>query len=147
WVFVDTPANNSPIVLQAIQAATLVVVPTGVGVFDLSAVKETLDFSHQLEKPCVLVLNGMSPRPNLTETIYLREVDTVLGRCKIPMCAYQLANRLAYQLALAEGLGVTEYDPRCEAATEISALWSATETTVKMIKGASAEIAVRRAAA
>jgi chromosome partitioning protein len=146
WVFIDTPANTSSIVSQAIQAATLVVVPTGVGVFDLSAVKETLDFSHELEKPCALILNGLSSRPNLTESIYLREVDSVIARCKIPIWSYQIANRLAYQLALADGVGVTEYDPRCEATAEIFDLWSAIEAAVRVINGGE-DVSARRVAA
>ena len=43
WVFIDTPPDMSAVVTEAIQAATLVIVPTRLAVFDLAAIKETYD--------------------------------------------------------------------------------------------------------
>ena len=37
WVFIDTPPDMSTVVTEAIQAATLVIVPTRLAVFDLAA--------------------------------------------------------------------------------------------------------------
>src|SRR6195256_5872088 len=41
WVFVDTPPNMSAIVTDAIHAATLVIIPARLTLFDLAAIKET----------------------------------------------------------------------------------------------------------
>ena len=42
WVFIDTPPNISAVVTDAIHAATLVVIPARLTLFDLAAVKETM---------------------------------------------------------------------------------------------------------
>src|SRR2546423_1663432 len=62
WVLIDTPPNMSATVTDAIRCATLVVVPARPGVFDIDAVKETIDFSRQLRKPYAVVINAAPPR-------------------------------------------------------------------------------------
>ena len=52
WVLIDTPANMSAGVTDAIRAATIVVVPCRPGIFDLDAVKETVAFARQSRRPC-----------------------------------------------------------------------------------------------
>ena len=42
WVFIDTPPNVSASVIEAIEAATLVIIPCRPGLFDLDAVQETI---------------------------------------------------------------------------------------------------------
>ena len=51
WAFIDTPPDMSDVVQQAIRAATLVIIPTRLAVFDLAAIKETIDVSRSLRKP------------------------------------------------------------------------------------------------
>ncbi len=46
WVFIDTPPNLSVSVADAIQSATLVIIPCRPGVFDLDAVQETIDYAR-----------------------------------------------------------------------------------------------------
>ena len=41
WVFIDTPPNTSVSVIEAIEAATLVIIPCRPGLFDIDAVQET----------------------------------------------------------------------------------------------------------
>jgi chromosome partitioning protein len=38
WIFIDTPPNNSASVTEAIEAATLVIIPYRPGLFDIDAV-------------------------------------------------------------------------------------------------------------
>src|SRR5207244_13088991 len=51
WAFVDTPPNMSGMATDAISEATLVVIPVRLAVFDLAAVRETIDFARQSKKP------------------------------------------------------------------------------------------------
>src|SRR5580704_19202543 len=44
WVFIDTPANVSASVVDAIRAARLVIIPCRPGLLDIDAVQETIDF-------------------------------------------------------------------------------------------------------
>ena len=67
WVLVDTPPNTSAVVTDAIHAATLVVIPARLTVFDLAAIKETMDLARQLRKPYAIVINGVPARRDNTE--------------------------------------------------------------------------------
>lgn len=147
WVFVDTPPNMSAIVSDAIQAATLIVIPARLTLFDLAAIKETMVLARQLKKPYAVVINGVPPRRDNTESPFVREARAVLNGLNVPVWSGQITQRNAYSLALAEGEGATEYDGKSEAAGEISALWAAIEKSVKAIHGAYEGVAMHRVAA
>jgi len=145
--FVDTPPNMSAIVADAITAATLIVIPARLTLFDLAAIKETMVLARQLNKPYAVVINGVPPRRDNTESPYVREARAVLNSLNVPVWAGQITQRTAYSLALAEGEGASEYDGSSEAATEIAALWSAIEKSVKAIHGAYEGSVMHRVAA
>lgn len=147
WVFVDTPPNTSAVVTDAIHAATLVVIPARLTVFDLAAVKETMDLARQLRKPYAVVINGVPPRRDNSESPYVREARKVLTHLNVPVWAGQITQRTNYSLALAEGEGAKEYDAHSEAAAEISSLWLAIEKSVKAIHGAYGGTTMHRVAA
>jgi chromosome partitioning protein len=136
WVFVDTPPNTSAIVTDAIHAATLVVIPARLTMFDLAAIKETMDLARGLRKPYAIVINGVPARRDNTESPFVREARKVLASLNVPVWSGQVTQRTNYALALAEGEGAAEYDDRSEAAAEIAALWSAIEKSVAAINGA-----------
>jgi len=136
WVFVDTPPNMSAIVTDAIHAATLIVIPARLTLFDLAAIKETMVLARQLNKPYAVVINGVPPRRDNTESPFVREARAVLNSLNVPVWSGQITQRNNYSLALAEGEGASEYDGQSEAADEISALWSAIERSVEAIHGA-----------
>src|SRR5215475_8460289 len=50
WVFIDTPPTVSSAVTDAIRAATLVIIPTRPTVFDLTAVRETIELCRGARK-------------------------------------------------------------------------------------------------
>jgi chromosome partitioning protein len=147
WVFVDTPPNTSAIVTDAVHAATLVIIPARLTVFDLAAVKETMDLARQLRKPFAVVINGVPARRDRTESPYVHEARRVLGELNVPVWSGQITQRTNYSLALAEGEGASEYDGRSEAAGEIEALWTAIEKSVQVINGAYQGVAMHRVAA
>jgi chromosome partitioning protein len=147
WVFVDTPPNTSAVVTDAIHSATLVIIPARLTVFDLAAVKETMDLSRQLRKPYAVVINGVPARRDSAESPFVREARKVLGSLNVPVWAGQITQRTNYSLALAEGEGASEYETRSEAAAEIEQLWGAIEKSVKAINGAYHGVAMHRVAA
>ncbi len=147
WVFIDTPPNMSAVVTDAIHMATLVVIPARLTVFDIAAIKETMDLARQLRKPYAVVINGVPARRDNTESPYVREARDILTGLNVPVWSGQITNRTSYSLALAEGEGAKEYDARSEAAAEISALWAAIEKSVKAIHGAYEGAAMHRVAA
>ena len=136
WVFIDTPPNMSAIVVDAIQLATLIIIPARLTLFDLAAIKETMNVARQLKKPYAVVINGVPARRDNTESPFVREARAVLGSLNVPVWSGQITQRNAYSLALAEGEGAVEYDGQSEAAHEITTLWAAIEKSVKAIHGA-----------
>jgi chromosome partitioning protein len=136
WAFVDTPPNTSAVVTDAVHAATLVVIPARLTVFDLAAIRETMDLARALRKPYAVVINGVPARRDNTESPFVREARAALTELNVPIWSGQITNRAPYALALAEGQGVSEFDARSEAAIEIAALWAAIERSVGAINGA-----------
>ena len=94
-----------------------------------------------------MVINGVPPRRDNTESPYVREARTVLNNLNVPVWSGQITNRNNYSLALAEGEGAKEYDSASEAAAEIAALWVAIEKSVKAIHGVYEGYAMHRVAA
>jgi cellulose biosynthesis protein BcsQ len=147
WAFVDTPPNMSAAVTEAISTATLVIVPVRLAVFDLAAVKETIDFARASKKPFALVINAVPPRRDNTESPFVTQVREVLAQLNVPVWAGQITHRTIYSLSLEYGEGAREYDGDSPAVQEISALWTAIERSVKAVNGAYAGAAMHRVAA
>ena len=147
WVFVDTPPNMSAIVTDAIHVATLVIIPARLTLFDLAAIKETMVLSRQLNKPYAVVINGVPPWRDNTESPLVREARAVLTSLNVPVWSGQITQRNNYSLALAEGEGASEYDGRSEAAVEIAVLWAAIEKSVQAIHGIYEGYAMHKVAA
>lgn len=147
WVFIDTAPNMSASVTEAIRAATLVVVPCRPGVFDLDAVKGTVDFARQMRKPYAVVINGAPPRRQDTESPMVTHARETLLGLNIPVWGGQITQRANFMLALADVEGAREYEADSVAAAEIGRLWGAIEKSVKAIHGARDTAAMHRLAA
>ena len=135
WAFVDTPPNMSAVVADAIRAATLVIIPARLAVFDLAAIRETIELARANRVPYAVVINAAPARRDNTEAPFVTESRDVISRLDIPVWGGQITNRADYGYALGAGKGVTEFDPRSQAAAEISSLWSAIDRSVKAIHG------------
>ncbi len=136
WVFIDTPPNKSPIVGEAIRAATLVVIPTRPSVFDLAAVTETIEACRAEGKPYAVVMNAAPPRRGESESFMVRDARAGLSGMKVPVWSGQITHRTDLSFAVGAGAGVKEFDPDSAAAAEIAALWSAIDKSVKVINSA-----------
>src|SRR6267154_1337163 len=135
WVLIDTPPNMSATVTDAIRCATLVVIPARPGVFDIDAVKETIDFSRQLRKPYAVVINAAPPRREEQESPLVTQARESLAEMRVPVWGGQITNRANFILALGEGEGAKEFAAESLASAEIARLWSAIDKSVKAIHG------------
>jgi len=147
WVFIDTAPNMAASVTDAMRAATLVVVPCRAALFDLEAVKETVDFAREARKPYAVVINAAPPRRQDVESPAVSQARQTLGSLRIPVWGGQITQRANFSLALAAGEGAKEYDADSAAAAEIGRLWAAIEKSVKAIHGAHEGAAMHRVAA
>jgi chromosome partitioning protein len=136
WVFVDTPPNVSPLVIEAIRSATLVLIPARPTLFDLAAVRDTIATCRELNKPYAVVLNAAPPKREDAEAPIVAEARDGLSRLQIPVWSGQITHRMNYSIALAAGEGAKEFAPESAAADEIARLWGAVEKSVAAINGA-----------
>jgi chromosome partitioning protein len=146
WAFVDTPPTISAAVTDAIRCATLVVIPTRPTVFDLTAVRETIDLCRASRKPYAVVINGAPVKRDDQESPIVTQAREGLAKLRVPLWGGQITHRTNYSISLASGEGAREFDPDSAAATEISRLWTAIEKSVKAIEGAYSGAAMHKAA-
>ncbi len=135
WVFIDTPPNVSGVVVEAIRAATLVIVPARLTVFDLAAVRETIEVAKAVNAPYAVVVNGAPALRDNAESPFVTEMRAAIGRLEVPIWGGQITHRAIYAAALEHGQGAHEAEPRSPAADEIGRLWSAIEKSIMAIHG------------
>jgi chromosome partitioning protein len=135
WAFIDTPPNVSGVVVEAIRAATLVIVPARLTVFDLAAVRETIEVARAVGTPFAVVVNGAPALRDNSESPFVTEMRAAIGRLEVPIWGGQITHRAVYAAALEHGQGVNECEARSPAAEEISRLWSAIEKSIMAIHG------------
>jgi chromosome partitioning protein len=116
-IFIDTAAFEQKILNTSIQLAHLVLIPCRPTAQDVQYLTATTDIAAAFQKPAAIVLNQVEPR--LPETEQARSLISSLGLALAPM---YLSKAVAYQRAIAAGLGVTEYEPTGKAAQEILSL-------------------------
>ncbi len=147
WVFIDTPANVSASVVDAIRAARLAIIPCRAGLLDIDAVQETIDFCRRLDTPYAVVLNGAPPRRVGVESPVVTAARECLAELKVPVWGGQVTHRVSFSLAVSRGEGVQEQDLDQGSCAEIARLWQAIEKSVQVIKGARERPAMHRVAA
>lgn len=116
-VLIDSPPHAETEAKIAVRSADLVLVPLQPSPMDFWATQATLDLARAEKTLAMLVLNRVPPRATLTEamTAKLSDLGAKVAKARI-------GNRVALAAALLEGKGVTEYQRRGTAASEVSAL-------------------------
>ena len=147
WIFIDTPPNNSASVAEAIEAATLVIIPCRPGLFDIDAVQETIALARQARTPYAVVFNAAPPKRQEIESPAVSIARRCLAQLEVPVWGGQISHRASFSFALSEGEGVKGYESDPYSTAEISSLWSAIEKSVKVIHGAREKAGMDRAAA
>lgn len=147
WVLIDTPPNSSASVVEAIEAATLVIIPCRPGLFDIDAVQETIALARRSGTPYAVVFNAAPPKRQHLEAPSVWVARKCLAEWQVPVWGGQITHRTSFSLALTDDEGVKgcECDPG--AAAEIAGLWAAIEKSVAVIRGARDKAAMHRLAA
>ena len=147
WAFIDTPPTVSAVVSDAIKAATLVVIPTRPTVFDLTAVRETIETCRAARKPYAVVVNAAPVKREDQEAPIVTEAREGLAKLRVPVWGGQITQRTNFSISLAAGEGAREYDAESAAAAEIARLWTAITKSVQAIEGAYSGAVMHKAAA
>ncbi|HEX3936106.1 MAG TPA: ParA family protein [Xanthobacteraceae bacterium] len=136
WVFIDTAASMWVVALEAIRAATFVLIPARPGFFDLNAVRETVATARERNKPYAVVLNAAPVKREDREAPAVSQSRAYFDTLGIPVWSGQISQRTGYVLTLASGASVCEAAPASLASAEIARLWSAVERSVAAINDA-----------
>jgi chromosome partitioning protein len=125
-VIVDCPGRDGAVVRAALMVADLVLVPCGASPADAWALSQSLE----------LLDEARALRPQLEARVVItRRRATTLGKnartdlaaSGVPLLDVELAERVAYQVAMGEGRGVTNLVGQPDAAREIRQLTDAVE--------------------
>jgi len=116
-LIVDTPPQIDSDAARAIRAASLVLIPVQPSMPDLWASEGTLKLATAERRRVAIVLNR-SPLKSALRSVIEAEF-TLRG---LPLLPMHLGDRRAYAQAFAQGMGVTEAQPKSIAAIELLAL-------------------------
>ena len=111
WAFIDTAASMWVVALEAIRAATFVLIPARPGFFDLNAVRETVATARERDKPYAVVLNAAPVKREDKEAPAVAQSRMFFDQLGIPVWSGQISQRTGYVLTLAAGSSVCEVAP------------------------------------
>lgn len=139
-VIIDCPGRDGAVVRAALMVADLVLIPCGASPADAWALQQSLD----------LVDEARGLRPHLAARVVItRRRATNLGKnarsdlvaSGVPLLGVELAERVAYQVAMGEGRGVTTMTGQTEAVREIRELTKAVDDLLRENHDAVASVA------
>jgi chromosome partitioning protein len=117
--FIDCPPRHGDVQRSALMVANLVVLPCGASAADawalassLEVVNEARTMREELEA-CVLITRKQG------RTALGKGARKVLESTGLPVLDTELGSRIAYQEALAAGMGITTFAPRDAGTREI----------------------------
>lgn len=116
-VVIDSPPNAGPDAVDIAGPADLILIPCRPGIFDVSAVKRTIEIAAMAKKPFLVVLSACPPRaPEIAKT---RAAFEAAG---VPVAKAEIETRRAMDRALQFGESVIEFEPEGESARQINQL-------------------------
>jgi len=129
---IDTPPSVGPVVLAAVRASDLVLVPVQPSPDDLRAVGRTVEAVRAHRKPLIFVINRVKPRSRLTgeAAIVLSQSGTV--------ASVQIGDRVDYAAAKTNGLTAAEIGC-AQAEQEMQQLWAYVVQRAEEIASVAAE--------
>lgn len=122
-VVIDCPPRAGDVQRSALMVSTLALLPCGPSAADAWALASSLELVReaQILRPelvAAVLLTRKQPRTALGQS-----ARPVLADSGLPVLQSELGYRVAYQEAMAAGVGVTTYAPSSEAAAEVRALF------------------------
>lgn len=118
-IIIDTPPHSDKNALNAVSIADLVLIPIRPAIFDLRAIKETVEILKAVRRQDrgLIVLNAVPPRGSLGD-----EAEEASLSYGIDVAPIRIGERAALSHALIGGQGITEFEPRGKAAGEVREL-------------------------
>jgi chromosome partitioning protein len=119
---IDTPPHSDKNALAAVLIADLTLVPTLPEIFDLRAIRETVELLQMAKREArgVILFNGVQP----ARKAMMEDAEQTAQRYGLEICPARLSRLAPFADALVSGMGVTEFSPRSKSAVEIRDLRS-----------------------
>jgi chromosome partitioning protein len=121
-ISIDAPPAMGKITDSILRVSTFSIIPIGPSPLDIWSSKETVTMIQKtrLKYPRLegrLLISRRIPRTRLG-----REAREALDTYDMPVFQSEVNQRIAYVEAMMSGLSVLQYDPKCEAAAEVTRL-------------------------
>jgi chromosome partitioning protein len=116
---VDTAPRAEADITGLAREADLIVIPVHCTMLDLAASQTAFRMAKASRRPSVVVFNAINPRG--LEVAEVRQELTAQGHIIAPA---MLAHRTSFARALSNGMAVTEFEGKGQAAEEIRNLWT-----------------------
>ena len=129
-VIIDTPPARSTEAPAAVEAASLVLIPTTPDIEPLEQMPRTLRLCRGFGVPVYAVINMANPT-GPAEVLQTREAIEAMGAQAAPVVLHR---RKVHRDASAAGQSAAELEPKGKAASEIGALWQWVASQVQMGK-------------
>lgn len=123
WVFIDGAAQAGDDSGAIMSSATLVLIPTRPGLFDLASLPATIAVARRIKRPFFVALNAVPPKRGITESPIVGAARKAVRDMGAPVWRGAVAQRAVYAHALASGQAVTEFETSGPAADEMRLLW------------------------
>jgi chromosome partitioning protein len=121
---IDTPPHTSASSIAAIRSASLIITPAQPNMFDLLALRDTIELLSQTNRLAhsVCVITGVTPQGNPASSF--ADAQMAAEAMGITVSPAYLMHRKPFASCLAKGMGVTEFAPKDKAADELRSLWA-----------------------
>jgi chromosome partitioning protein len=116
---IDTPPRAEADITQLARESDLIAIPLHCTMPDLSASQTAFGMAKAARRPFIIIFNAVNPRG--LEVAEVRQELTAQGYQIAPA---MLAHRTSFARALSNGMAVTEFEKRGQAAEEIKNLWN-----------------------
>ena len=117
-VIIDTPARSESPALAAAKCADLIIIPCRPAVFDLQAIRMTVDLTKLVNAPTLVVINAAQSRGTRAS-----EATEALKNLGLKVLPQTLGVRNDFRDSIGLGMTAQEYNPNSKAAHEITQLY------------------------
>ena len=121
---IDTPSKLESVILDAVHASDLIICPSLVMLFDLGSLASTIQLLTMAKRKDrgVVVLNRVPSAATRAKKVY-EHAAAAVRQAGIAIADGYVSDRPTFATSLESGRGVTESNPKSEAAEEIRRLY------------------------
>lgn len=118
FVFIDTAPHSENAALESAKIADLVLVPCRAGILDIKAIQSSLNICNLAQVKALVILNALPSQSSIAQEAR-QAIETIGGR----VCEYSIGQRVIFNHAMTEGLGVVEFDLKSKASQEVQKIF------------------------